>query len=207
MPKPGEFFVIGGDCSQGGDDTNESHFFSVTDLDFPIVYTSEGVAAAMTNAVFPWLEWVCDLTGIIPVVAFERQNGGASEMYRMEALNKKHKYEVFKMPRIGSDKEEQKEPKFGWDTNAATRPKLVSDWKIAVDGRLPTIYEEDAVSQHRTFVVNKEGKPEAARGSHDDKVIAPAIAWQLFQICTPKIFIPIQSATQQAVSFDPYATT
>lgn len=190
IPEPGEFFCVGGDCSQGGADSNEAHFLSKDRRDIPIVYRAQGVAMNMTDAIFPWLEWVCNKTGVKPVVAFERQNGGASEMERLKALNKKQMYTLFLMPKFGTDKEEgEKETeRLGWDTNTATRPKLLGEWKDAVDKKLITIYDEETVRQHKTFVVNKQGKPVGSSGSHDDAVMAPAISWQLYQICLPEIY-------------------
>lgn len=179
----GEFFVIGGDCSQGGADSNVSAFLSVNKLDFPLVYKSQGVAANMTEDVHPILEWIYDNTGIKSVVAFERQNGGSSEMERLKKLNRNNKYDVFIMPKIGTTNEDSENETnlLGWNTSSATRPILVGDWKDAVDNKLVRIYDEDFVSQHKTFIVNKQGKPEASGSNHDDCVIAPAIAWQLYQ--------------------------
>lgn len=185
MPEPGEFFLIGGDCSQGGEDSNEAHFLSKTKLDIPIVYRAEGVASNMTDAVFPFLEWIYDMTGVKPVVAFERNMGGSSEMERLVGFNKNKKYTVFVMPKLGSTDNEKDSGKLGWDTNTASRPKLIGDWKDAIDKELVRIYDEETIAQHRVFVVNKQGKPEAAKGKHDDAVIAPAVAWQLYQFCNP----------------------
>lgn len=185
-PQRGEFFVIGGDCSQGGEDQNYAQFLSKSKLDFPIVYSSNGVAASMTTAIHPFLEWLHDVTGIPPVVAFERNNGGASEMERLQALNRLNKYVVYTMKKHGIIDAEKDTNKYGWDTNQATRPVLVSDWKHAVDNKLATLYDEPTILQHKVFIVNKVGKPEAAKGKHDDAVIACAIAWQLYQTESPR---------------------
>lgn len=179
----GEFFVIGGDCSQGGEDSNVASFFSTTKLDFPLIYKQQGVAAQMTEDLHPILEWIFDKTGIKPVVAFERQNGGSSEMERLKKLNRNNKYDIFIMPKIGTteDSEDIDTNQYGWNTSSATRPILVGDWKDAFDNKLVKIYDEDFISEHKTFIVNKVGKPVASGSNHDDCVISPAIAWQLYQ--------------------------
>lgn len=179
----GEFIVVGGDCSQGGDDFNVCSFFSVNKLDFPLLYRANGVAANMTEDVFPILEWIYDQTGIRPEVAFERQMGGASEMERLKKLNKSNKYNIFIMPKIGTtDASDSKDTtKYGWDTNTATRPILIGDWKDTIDNKMITMPDEDFISEHKTFIVNKQGKPEASGSNHDDCVISPAICWQLYQ--------------------------
>lgn len=185
MPEKGEFYIIGGDCSQGGSDKNEAHFLSYDNLDFPIVYRSHGVALKMTNAIFPMLEWIYDKTGIKPVVAFERNMGGASEMERLVDLNRNHKYKVYVMPRIGMSEGDDYTDQYGWTTTSISRPKLLGDWKNAFDSKLIRIYDEETINEHKTFVVNRHDRPEASTGTHDDAVIAPAIAWQLYQTEKP----------------------
>ena len=181
--QPGEFMVVAGDCAQGGLDKNYCQFFSKTKLDIPLVYRASGVAAEMTNAIFPVLEFLSDLTGMRPVVAFERQQGGASEMQRLEALNRMKKYKVFVMPKIGEAKSDDT-LKLGWDTTLLTRPIMLGDWYAAYKERIIKIYDEETIKQHRTFIINERtGKPEAARSMHDDAVMSCAIGWQLFNRC------------------------
>lgn len=177
----GEFFVVAGDCSQGGADKNFCQFFSTSKKDFPIVYSAHGVAAQMTDVIQPALEYVFDKTEITPVVAFERNNGGGSEMERLKVLNRSKKYEIYVMQKQGSTAEQKDTTLMGFNTTASSRPGLVSDWKYAWDNKLATIYDEETIKQHKTFIVNKQGKPEASSGKHDDAVISSAICWHLFQ--------------------------
>lgn len=177
----GEFIILGGDCSQGGEDSNTGAFLSKNKLDFPITYKRHGVANDMTDDMFPILEWLCDITGVLPIVAFERNNGGASEMSRLDKLNMRHKYRIYQMRRP-SDSDGDNETKiFGWVTDSASRPQLVKDWRYAYDNRLFKLYDSEFHEEHKTFIINNQGKPEAAKGFHDDCVFSPAIAWQLYQ--------------------------
>lgn len=180
----GEFIIIAGDCSQGGADDNFTQFFSKTKLDIPLVYQKKGVAAEMTTAIYPVLNRLFEVTGVKPLVAFERNNGGASEMQRLDVLNREGKYDLYKMITTGTAKTEVERTteKLGWDTNTATRPTMLGDWKVAFDGRLVTIYDQETLDQHKSFIVNKRGKPEAANNQRDDAVIACAIAWQIHQM-------------------------
>lgn len=181
----GEFLIVGADCSQGGSDSNTAAFLSKDKRDFPITYKRQGVANDMTDELFPVLNWVYDITGVKPVVAFERNNGGASEMSRLDKLNIEHKYVIYVMKLQGSTEGEQETKKLGWDTNSATRPILVKDWKYAFDNHLTTLSDPEFIEEHKTFILNNQGKPEAAKGFHDDCVISPAIAWQLYQTEEP----------------------
>lgn len=183
----GEFILVGADCSQGGADSNTGAFLSKDKRDFPITYKRQGVANDMTDDMFPVLEWLCDITGVKPVVAFERNNGGASEMARLDKLNSRHKFKIYQMIIKGKSDGDQESKLLGWDTNAATRPILVKDWKYAFDNKLIDIRDPDFIEEHKTFVINSNGKPEAAKGFHDDCVFSPAIAWQLYQTEEPEL--------------------
>ncbi len=180
----GEFFLIGGDTSQGGNDYNTLQFFSRNKLDVPLVYQSHGVAADMTVDMFPVIEKIYDVTQIKPMVGIERNNGGGSEMKRLYVLNRLNKYDLFKMPIIGQEEDRETE-NFGYGTTGATRPILVGDLKHAIDGRSFKIYDEPTMSELHSFIISKTGKPEAEKNAHDDLVMALAIAWQMYQICLP----------------------
>lgn len=181
--QPEEFIIIGGDCSQGGDDYNVCQFVSKTRLDVPIVYRSRGVAAQMTASLVPALEWVFDKTGSKPIIALERNNGGASEMERLNSLNRNQKYITYKMRTVGRVDSVQTD-KLGWDTNSATRPIMLGDLKDAIDNKSLLIYDEVTVNEMFSFIV-KNGKPQAEDGSHDDTIMALAVAWQLYQTEKP----------------------
>lgn len=179
--EPGEFFVVGADCSQGGHDENFAHFISKTKLDIPIVYESPGVAAQMTVALFPMLEKIYDITGLMPSVCFERNNGGASEMQRLYDLNRLNKYNCFKMPKLGTQMGSIEDTdKLGWDTTVLTRPIMLQDLKNYIDQRLLRIYDKETIGQLKTFIVNDQGKPVGAKGKLDDAVMSLAVGVQLF---------------------------
>lgn len=180
-----EFIVAFGDCSQGGADSNFCQFMSTTRLDFPLVYQRRGVAIQMTQDIFPVLEKIYDVTGISPVVAFERNMGGASEMQRLYDLNVKNKYRVFVMPEFGTTIPSDT-MKLGWDTNSLTRPKMIGEWKNALDKMMFKIYDEETLMQHKAFII-KNGKPQASAHRHDDAVMSSAGAYQLFQLCKPEV--------------------
>lgn len=175
----GEFIVVGGDCSQGGEDYGVVQFLSKTKLDVPIVYRSRGVAAQMTAALVPALNFVYDKTGVKPVIALERNNGGASEMERLSVLNREQKYTVYQMRQMGIV-DADVTPKLGFDNNTATRPVILGNLKDAVDAQAIGIYDETTITEMYSFVI-RNGKPQAEQGAHDDTIFALGIAWQLYQ--------------------------
>lgn len=181
----GEWFIVCADCSQGGNDFNSCSFFSTKHLDFPLEYHSQGVAANMTDAVHPVLEKLFDVTGVQPLVAFEQNNGGISEMERLKTLNRLNKYSLYTMRVYGNATEEKDTNKLGFSTNTATRPILLGDYKKAFDGKAFRIYYDKSIAEHFTFIIGKTGKPEHANKKHDDTVFSKAICWQLYQTEKP----------------------
>lgn len=201
----GEHIVVGGDTSQGGSDECFIQFLSKTKLDIPLVYQRRGVAAQMTADLFPVLERLHDLTGLSPTVAIERQNGGASEMERLNALNRLAKYELFVMPKIGQEllpDDDRDTKKLGWDTTVATRPMMLGDLKHAIASKAFAIYDAVTLQQLFAFIVNSQGKPEAAPGKRDDAVMSLAITWQLFQRVETPVRFPAEPSSP--TSFDKY---
>jgi len=182
MPRRGEFFVVFGDCAQGGSDSNYVQFLSKSMVDIPLVFQLEDVAAAMTPILHQTLEWLFDRTGVQPVVALERNNGGASEMRRLMELNRQQKYRIYYM-RDATGEQNINIP--GWNTDVVSRPRMIGDWKEAFKTKQVKLYDEETLLQHQTFVTNKNNKPEAAPNAHDDAVLSCAGVWQLYQSENP----------------------
>lgn len=184
----GEFFVVAVDTCSGGGDFGPAQFLSKTKLDVPLVWHSNMTTADFIPELVRVLNKIYDITGVKPVVAIERNNGGAFLMDRLAGLNLLGKYMIFKMPTFGRE-DPAEAVKYGWDTNTATRPKMLQDLKSALDRRLFTVYHRQTIAECLSFVVVKTSsswKAQAESGAHDDLVMSLAIAWQLYQICEPE---------------------
>lgn len=185
----GEQFIAFGDCSTGLGDYSACQFLSKTKLDIPLVYHSKKLSTEMTNDIYPVLDKLFDTTGLKPLIAYERNNGGVFEMERLATLNRAGKFEIFKMPTYGNVNNPDS-TKLGWDTNTATRPKMLSDWKEAIDKRLVVIYDKPTINEHFSFIIvstSSSVKAQAEQGAHDDLVMSAAGAWQLYQTHKPTI--------------------
>jgi hypothetical protein len=181
--EPNEFITIGVDTAAGGSDYCAAQFVSKTKLDVPIVYHSHTLASEMTPVLQAELERIHDVTRVPPVIAYERNNGGVFELERLSLLNRLGKYKIFNMPQYGGIHNNQP-TKIGWDTNSATRPKMLSDLKECIDNRLIKLYHQKTVEEMFSFIVvqtTTTWKAQAEQGGHDDLVMALAIAWQLYQ--------------------------
>jgi len=177
----GEFIVVGVDTASGGGDYTAAQFLSKTKLDVPLVYHSPITTTEFTNLLAPVLEKIYDKTGIKPVAAYERNNGGAFEMDRLAAMNRLNKYELFKMPSFGRI-DPPDAVQYGWTTSSSTRPKMLQDLKQAVDNKVIRIYDKETINELYSFVMvqtSSSWKAQADRGARDDLVMALATVYQV----------------------------
>lgn len=181
----GEFFVVFADTAAGGLDYSAVQFLSKTNLDVPVVYHSKLMATEMTPVLHLELEKIYQETGVKPVVAYERNNGGVFELERLATLNREGKYTIYQdKTNVGTTEATENTHKLGWTTSSATRPIMLQMLKEAIDNRLIRIYDKPTVNEMFSFIINQTStswKAQAEQGAHDDLIMALAGAWQLYQ--------------------------
>lgn len=98
-------------------------------------------------------------------IAPERNDRGISVI---DCLRRKHKYRNVYV---------HQDNKHGWLTSPTSRPLMLD--ALDASHRKGEFQTPDAalLGEMRTFVNGKSGKPQAAKGKHDDLVMAAAIAW------------------------------
>lgn len=203
--KPGEFIVVFADTAAGGGDFCAAHFLSKSSLDVPVVYHSKTIATEMTPKLHQELEEIYDITGVKPVIAYERNNGGFFEMDRLNSLNRLQKYTIYRQKLNQGTKYNQAQgPKLGWDTNSATRPVMLQMLKEAVDNKLIKIYDKPTINEMFSFIEVQTAtawRAQAEKSAHDDLVMALAGAWQLYQTEKPQAVN--RKRERRAKSYDP----
>lgn len=187
----GEFLVVGVDTAWGGNDWCVAHFLSKTNLDVPVVFHSKVLASDMTPKIHTELEKIYDQTGVMPVVAFERNNGGVGELERLATLNRNSKYRIYvEKTNVGTTDSSGEGVRLGWTTSSASRPTMLSMLKECIDNKLLRIYDKPTITEMFSFIVSQTSsswKAQAESGAHDDLIMALAIAWQLYQSENPPI--------------------
>lgn len=194
----GEFYVVGVDTAWGGTDYCVAQFLSKTNLDIPTVFHSKVLATEMTPRIHNELERIYNETGVKPVVAYERNNGGVAEIERLATLNRDGKYRIYQEKRnMASTDVTEDSVKLGWTTSSSSRPTMLSMLKEAIDNRLIRIYDKPTINEMFSFIVSQTSsswKAQAEQGAHDDLIMALAIAWQLYQSeDAPVIQNPVQT--------------
>lgn len=183
--QPGEFVVVGVDTAAGGLDYCAAQFLSKTKLDIPLVYHAKVIATEMTPVIHHELESIYDKTGVQPVVAFERNNGGVYELERLATLNRSNKYKIYtEKKNVGTSDSTSDTIRLGWTTSSATRPAMLSMLKEVIDNRLIRLYDRPTINEMFSFIISQTSsswKAQAEQGAHDDLIMSLAIAWQLYQ--------------------------
>jgi len=187
--KRDEFIVVFADTSWGGKDYCAVQFLSKTSLDVPTVYHSRVLATEMTPLIHLELERIYQITGVQPVVAFERNNGGVAEMERLAALNRQGKYRIYvEKTNVGTTLQVDQSVKLGYTTTSASRPTMLSQLKEAIDNRLIRIYDKPTINEMFSFIISQTSsswKAQAESGAHDDLIMSLAGVWQLYQTENP----------------------
>lgn len=168
-------FVIFADVAEG---LEHGDYSAVTVWD---ANTGEVVATMLAH--YPvedlggFLEWLgyYYLTALIVV---ERNNNGLVVVVDLQRASYPRQYRQEKFGELPSDRHGKYKPRYGWLTNAATKPKMVHEFnKALADGQ---VVLHDARFRHEasTFVANGKGGFEAISGKHDDHVISHLGGWQ-----------------------------
>lgn len=161
MPKPDGEYAIGADPSEGtGGDAAAAVVFERG--------TGQHVAT-LHGQFIPW-----DFAGLLDalgrryngaLLAVERNNHGYAVL---QALRQQLGY-----PNLFKDRDD----KFGWLTTEASRAPMLDALDASHRREIFKTNDKALLGQMRTFVVTDTGKAEAAKGAHDDLVIAAAIGW------------------------------
>lgn len=184
----GEFIIAAADTSAGGNDYSACQFLSKTNLDVPVVYHSKVTATEMTPSLAQELSIIYRQTGVRPVVAYEQNNGGSFELQRLATLNRDGDWKMYlQKSHIGTEDGSEDTEKYGFNTNSATRPAMLTLLKEAIDNQLINIYDKPTINEMFAFIVKPTGKAEAEQGAHDDLIMSLAIAWQMYQTEHPPI--------------------
>jgi hypothetical protein len=163
-PIESEDYVVALDCSEGvGGDPSGG-----------IVYKrSTGQHVATLDGQFPPHDAADVAIGLCKeyggaLFAPERNNHGHAVLQATKSLGYNRVYR-------------HEDDKRGWPTNVVTRPVMLDSLEDAHRRGLWSSPDAAVLGQMRKFVINDSGKAEAARGEHDDLVIAAAIGWAVRQ--------------------------
>ena len=116
------------------------------------------------------------------LLAVENNNMGLTTVNRLQRMSYPQLYHRL---RKNSARDEQLEP--GWKTTGATKPVIIGHMKRAVEEHDITIPSKYIIRELKDYVSDSNGRTNAIEGSHDDTVIATAIALEVMRTHGDKI--------------------
>lgn len=101
------------------------------------------------------------------LIAVERNNHGHAVLAHLAHMEYERVYES------GADARREA----GWLTTTASRPRMIEGLASALQNEVDKFYSRRLLAECRTFVRRENGSAAAAAGTHDDAVMAMALAW------------------------------
>ena len=112
------------------------------------------------------------------LIGVESNNHGLTTIQRLRDMRYKNLYRREK----GIDERfESATSKLGWRTDRKTKPLMIDHLSEHITKGTLKDYDKMFISECIDYVVDKKGRTNAQDGKHDDRVIATAIALQLFE--------------------------
>lgn len=178
IPKEEDLIVCGADPTGDSGDPNFACWKSKKLDDCVMHFHARMESTQFGVELFKGSQYIKNHTGIYPVIAVER-NTGIATIAKLIELNYPSLFRMVTFNQIDQKEEE----KIGWHTNNSTRNKMLDDLAMSFRQQVNKVPDKKVLDECLTFVRNaKNGKPEAESGTHDDRVIGEAIAWQMHEI-------------------------
>ena len=158
-PRQGRNYVIGVDPAGGGVDGDYS-CAQVIDLEL-------GAQCAELHGHYPLKELAMKVAKLgkaynMALLAVERNNHGFGVLAHLGGLN---------YPKIFAQNNQA-----GWYTSLHSRPMMIANMAAVLEEAPSLFKSERLLNECRTFVRDRDGCPSGAPGTHDDSVMAMAIA-------------------------------
>jgi hypothetical protein len=172
-PQEGVKYVIGADVSDVGEDNSVATIMR-TDKNMTVArWCGDIEPSEFGEELFQLGEWYNNA-----LVGVESNNHGLTVIQRLRDMRYKNLYRREK----GIDERfETATSKLGWRTDRKTKPLMIDTLSEIITKGNIIDYDLDFVRECVTYVVNNKGQTNAQEGKHDDRVIATAIALQLFE--------------------------
>jgi hypothetical protein len=174
QPVEGVRYVIGADVSDVGEDNSVATIMRTDTATTVARWCGDIEPSEFGEELHQLGEWYN--TALIGV---ESNNHGLTVIQRLRDMRYKNLYRREK----GIDERfESATSKLGWRTDRKTKPLMIDKLSEAITKDEFKDFDKEFISECIDYIVDKKGKTNAQEGKHDDRVIATAIALQLFDV-------------------------
>ena len=168
-PQPGHAYVLGGDTAGEGSDCFTAYVIDngdghqVAELQQPL---SEILYARQVFC----LGWYYNKALIGLEVNYSTYPEMKLEEWHYPKLYQRKRFDTFKGTMVDA---------FGWQTSSKTRPVALAELHTIMTENPELVVSFWTLGEMLTFVYDKNRKPQAASGKHDDLVLAAAICYSI----------------------------
>lgn len=182
--------AIGVDVSEGiGNDRSSASFLNYKTLEEDIVINTNKIdPSQFAIELFKLGHW-CNKA----IIAVE--NNGPGLACILPLRNGQGDYSPYRniyYKEIFDEASKKRTKKFGWHTDAKTKPFMIDKLAEVIRESLIKIPSQDTIRECQTYVIEEDGKMNAVEGCNDDRVIALSIALMMYSV-RPKVEIPMKA--------------
>lgn len=164
-PKPGYPYVMGGDTAGEGSDCFTAHVIDNTD-GHQVAELQQPLSEILyARQIYCLGRYYNDALAAIEV-NFSTYPQLKLEEWHYPNLYQRERFDKYK---------NRMEPSFGWLTSSKTRPIILAELHTIMEEEPELVVSFETLGEMLTFVYDKDRKPQAASGQHDDLVLAAAI--------------------------------
>jgi len=186
-PDDAHKYVIGVDISEGID--NDRSSASVVNLETLtediVINTSKLDPSEFAIELFKLGHW-CNKA----LIAVEGNGPGLACIIPLSQGQKEYKpYRNLYYKEILDEQTKKLTKKFGWRTDAKSKPLMIDKLAEMIREHLITIPSEYTIRELQTYVIEENGKMNAVEGCFDDRVVSLAIAIMMYTL-RPTVSLP-----------------
>lgn len=175
LPREGRNYVVAVDVAEGvGGDRSVISVIDRLTLEQVAEYASDQINPTDLGDLACKIGYFFNKALLAP----ERNNHGHTTIQRI----KDNRYpNIFRMVSFDETRDKRGK-KLGWETNSKTRDLMLDELEDCVLEKTTKINSAKLKSELQSFIITDKGKREAKPGTHDDRVIAFAIALKICRL-------------------------
>ncbi len=171
-PKVHSFYVLGGDTAGDGSD-----FFAGTIIDNTTGKRCATLHGKIDADIYTWQMYCLGIFYNGAMTSIEI-NFNTFPVIELKRLKYPHQYKREEYDSISKKMQE----KFGWKTDRNTRPLIISEEQSIIKDHIELFTDITMIEEALTFIYDKDMRPDATEGKHDDLLFSDMIAqstrWQ-----------------------------
>jgi hypothetical protein len=172
-PKFDDNFVIGADCALGVGQDSSACVVMNTNNEVVALYRNNRIDPTQYGDLLFYLGRYYNNS----LLAVESNSLGIATLNRLKQMKYVNLYHQTKVANVSNEEG----TRLGWRTTQATKPMIIGHLKNAIENDDINLSSPRIIQECMDYVADANGRTNAISGSHDDTVIATAIALEVLR--------------------------